>query len=69
MNFPFLLTETVQPKILNEEFFGQIEQLYLQIHKEYQSDSKYKYRIIGSLFHSLAIKDKGIFLGRLQSNL
>ena len=59
--FSFLLTETVQPKILNTEFYNQIEQIYLQIHKEYLGTSRYKYRIIGSLFVVLLIKIKEYF--------
>ncbi|HKO76574.1 MAG TPA: AraC family transcriptional regulator [Flavobacterium sp.] len=59
--FSFLLTETVQPKILNIEFYNQIEQLYLQIHKEYLGSSPYKYRIIGNLFVVLLIKIKEYF--------
>ncbi|OXB03767.1 AraC family transcriptional regulator [Flavobacterium pectinovorum] len=59
--FSFLLTETVQPKILNAVFYQQIEQLYLQIHKEYLNNSRYKYKIIGSLFVVLLIKIKEYF--------
>jgi AraC family transcriptional activator of pobA len=59
--FSFLLTETVQPKILNIDFYNQIEQLYLQIHKEYLGTSPYKYRIIGNLFVVLLIKIKEYF--------
>jgi AraC family transcriptional activator of pobA len=59
--FSFLLTETVQPKVLNIDFYNQIEQLYLMIHKEYQGSSPYKYRIIGNLFIVLLIKIKEYF--------
>ncbi|WKL49245.1 AraC family transcriptional regulator [Flavobacterium pectinovorum] len=59
--FSFLLTETIQPKILNIEFYNQIEQLYLLIHKEYLGTSRYKYRTIGSLFVVLLIKIKEFF--------
>lgn len=59
--FSFLLTETVQPKILNLEFYKDIEQLYLQILKEYRASSPYKYRIIGNLFVVLLLKIKEYF--------
>ena len=59
--FSFLLTETVQPKILQPPLFTEIEQLYLQIHKEQLGNSPYKNRIIGSLFVVLLLKIKEYF--------
>ncbi|MEN7551073.1 AraC family transcriptional regulator [Rapidithrix thailandica] len=61
--FPFLLAETVPPQILSVEKFQAFEQLYKQILTEYQSDSHYKYRIIGNLFVVLLLKIKEAFWG------
>ncbi|MCX2454377.1 AraC family transcriptional regulator [Pedobacter sp. PLR] len=60
-DFSFLLTETVQPKQLLPEQFAEIEQLYLQIQKEYLGNSPYKNRIIASLFVALLLKIKAYF--------
>jgi AraC family transcriptional regulator, transcriptional activator of pobA len=59
--FPFLLTETIQPKTFDAAFFNDMEQIYLLIHREYRGRSKYKYRIISSLFVSLLLKIKEHF--------
>jgi len=59
--FSFLLAETVPPKILKPAVFGEFEQLYLQINKEYFGDSPYKYRMIGNLFVVLLLKIKEYF--------
>lgn len=61
--FPFLLAETVPPQSLAKADFKEIERLYLQISEEYQSDSKFKYRIIGNLFVVLLLKIKETFWG------
>jgi AraC family transcriptional activator of pobA len=59
--FPFLLAETVQPRILDAEAFAEFEQLYRQIHKEYFAHSPYKDRMIGNLFVVLLLKIKEYF--------
>ncbi|WP_316838534.1 helix-turn-helix domain-containing protein [Pedobacter gandavensis] len=59
--FSFLLTETVQPRLMLPEQFEQIESLYHQIQKEYLGVSPYKYRIIGSLFVAVLLKIKEYF--------
>ncbi|HKZ66225.1 MAG TPA: helix-turn-helix domain-containing protein [Chitinophagaceae bacterium] len=59
--FSFLLTETVQPKILQPALFKEIEQLYLHIHREQLGNSPYKNRIIASLFVALLLKIKEYF--------
>lgn len=59
--FPFLLAETVHPKVLKPGEFSEFEQLYQQIYKEYRSDSTYKKKIIGSLFVVLLLKIKEYF--------
>ncbi len=60
--FPFLLAETVQPRILAPEVFFELEQLYLQIHKAYISGSPYRTRVIGNLFVVLLLKIKEYLL-------
>ena len=45
--FPFLLAETVQPKVLQPQAFAEFETLYQQIYKEYNGQSAYKGKIIG----------------------
>jgi AraC-like DNA-binding protein len=59
--FPFLLAETVQPKVLKPEAFREFEILYLQIAKEYEGDSSYKEKIIGNFFVVLLLKIKEYF--------
>jgi AraC family transcriptional activator of pobA len=59
--FPFLLAETVQPRVLNRETFAEFEQIYLQIQKEYLSHSLYRNRLIGNLFVVLLLKIKEYF--------
>jgi len=59
--FSFLLTETVQPRILQPMLFTELELLCGQIHKEHRGDSIYKNRIIGSLFVVLLLKIKEYF--------
>ena len=59
--FPFLLAETVHPRVLTPEAFAEFEQLYLQINKEYFSNSPYRNRLIGNLFVVLLLKIKEYF--------
>lgn len=59
--FPFLLAETVPPNTLSPEAFEPFEHLYLQIEKEYASDSPYKNKILGNLFVVLLLKIKDQF--------
>ncbi|MBS1659917.1 MAG: AraC family transcriptional regulator [Bacteroidetes bacterium] len=59
--FPFLLAETVHPKVLEPETFAEFEQLYLQIYKEYHQHSSYKKKIIANLFVVLLLKIKEYF--------
>lgn len=59
--FPFLLAETVPPRVLKPEIFAQFEQLYQQIEKEYFSHSLYRNRLIGNLFVVLLLKIKEYF--------
>lgn len=59
--FPFLLAETVQPRVLAPAEFAEFEQLYTQIFKEYLAKSPYRNRIIGNLFVVLLLKIKEYF--------
>lgn len=59
--FPFLLAETVYPKVLQPAAFAEFEQLYLQIYKEYRLNSMYKKKIIANLFVVLLLKIKEYF--------
>ena len=59
--FPFLLAETVPPKLLNPEQFGELEELYLQILKAYESGSSYRFKLIGHLFVAMLIKIRESF--------
>jgi AraC family transcriptional regulator, transcriptional activator of pobA len=60
-DFPFLLTETIQPKIVTDDFYQSVENIYLQIHREYISNSSSKYKIIGHLLAVLLYKIKEYF--------
>lgn len=59
--FPFLLAETVPARTLEPEVFAEFEPLYLQIYKEYFSNSPYKNKLIGNLFVVLLLKIKEYF--------
>ncbi|MDQ3682025.1 MAG: AraC family transcriptional regulator, partial [Bacteroidota bacterium] len=59
--FPFLLSETVNPKTLVANEFKEFEQLYLQISEAYNSQSPYKKKITGGFFVVLLLKIKEHF--------
>lgn len=59
--FSFLLTEIVEPRVLQPEQFQIIEELYRIIHREYNSVSPYKNKLIGSLLVSLLFKIREYF--------
>jgi AraC family transcriptional regulator, transcriptional activator of pobA len=61
--FPFLLAESVPPRVLNPDQFSEFEQLYLQIQKVYTSGSPYRSKLIGHLFVVLLLKIKESFRG------
>lgn len=56
--FPFLLTETISPKIVDSNFYSILENSYQQIHTEYFTDSANKSKIIGHLLAVLLYKIK-----------
>lgn len=60
-DFSFLLTETVEPRVLSDGQFTVVRQLYQQIHDEYRGNSPYKNRIIGSLMVAMLLKIKEYF--------
>lgn len=59
--FPFLLAETVAPRVLAPAEFAVFEQLYLLIEKEYLESSVYRNKVIGNLFVVLLLKIKEFF--------
>lgn len=59
--FPFLLTETFPARRVSQEVFAEFERLYLQILDEYRGNSRYRNRLIGSLFVVLLLKIKEYF--------
>ncbi|GAA5219487.1 AraC family transcriptional regulator [Membranihabitans marinus] len=60
-DFPFLLSETVPPQSPNAKQYLEIENIYLQILKEYESKSLYKNKIICNLLVALLFKIKALF--------
>ena len=64
--FPYLLSETVPPQKPDADSFQEIEAIYLQIFREYKSDSTYKNGIIGSLLTALLLKIKALFWHNYQ---
>lgn len=56
--FPFLLSETVPVMYPPKSIFDDLKVLYKSIHREYKSDSSYRYPIIGNLLFALLIKVK-----------
>lgn len=59
--FPFLLTETARPQVVDEEFYDEIERLYLQIEKEIDAGSTDRFFIIGHLVAIILYKVKERF--------
>lgn len=59
--FPFLLTETISPRMVTDDFYQSVENIYLQIHGEYFSQSPDKYKIIGHLLAVILHWIKGYF--------
>ncbi|WP_207515153.1 helix-turn-helix domain-containing protein [Longitalea luteola] len=59
--FSFLLTETVEPRVLTPEQFVIIEELYTFIYREHHSHSPYKNKVIGSCVVTLLLKIKEYF--------
>lgn len=60
-DFSFLLTETVEPRILKPEQFVIIEELYRFIYREHYGHSPFKNKIIGSTLVTLLLKIKEYF--------
>jgi len=60
-DFSFLLTETVEPRVLQPEQFLIIEELYRFIYREHHGSSPYKNKIIGSSLVTLLLKIKECF--------
>lgn len=59
--FSFLLTETISPKVVSDEFYEDVESVYLRIHKEYLDQSPDAYRVIGHLLAVILYKIKAFF--------
>ncbi len=59
--FPFLLVEIAPPKKLSEDEFEEFDILYKQILNEFEKNSTFKNRILGSLFTVLLLKIKEKF--------
>lgn len=59
--FPFLLSETVSPRVLEPEAFAEFELLYQQINEAFRGTSQYKQKIIGNFFVILLLKIKEYF--------
>ncbi|MGL6342641.1 MAG: AraC family transcriptional regulator [Waterburya sp.] len=62
--FPFLIVEVVPPQYPDSEIFQEFYNLGNQVLKEYQSNSDYKFKIIGSLMVVLLLKIKERFWNR-----
>ncbi|MGX5820097.1 AraC family transcriptional regulator [Chitinophaga lutea] len=59
--FPFLLAETVPPKVLSPEAFGEFEKIYRQIWDAFYGQSPFRKKIIGSFFMVLLLRIKEYF--------
>jgi AraC-like DNA-binding protein len=60
-DFPFLLAESVPPRILPKDQYSDFEQLYMQIQKTYKTPSRSRTKLIGYLFVILIIRIKEAF--------
>ena len=59
--FPFLISELAPPQYPNSEIFQELADVGELLIKEYQSNSAYKFKIIGSLMVMLLLKIKEKF--------
>jgi AraC family transcriptional activator of pobA len=59
--FPFLVSETVNPRTLAPDGFGDFERTCLEMFKEFNSPSVYKQQILGNLLMVLLFKIKEAF--------
>ncbi len=59
--FSFLLAEIVPPKTLDPVQFAEFELLYQQLIKEFNSDSSYRFKVIGHLCMIMLIKLREYF--------
>lgn len=59
--FPFLVSESVNPRTLEAEKFAEFEQTCLEMFKEFASQSAYKKQILGNLLMVLLLKVKDTF--------
>lgn len=62
--FPFLIAEVAPPQYPNQVIFQEFADLGNQLIREYQSNSDFKYKIIGSLMVVLLLKIKERFWQR-----
>lgn len=59
--FPFLLAEIVPPKDLDAGQFAEFELLYRQLIKEFNSESPYRFKVIGHLCVIMLLKIREYF--------
>ena len=59
--FPFLLAETISPKIVSDEFYNETENIYLHIQQVYNFQTVDKFKVIGHLLAVLLYKIKSYF--------
>lgn len=59
--FPFLLTETINPKIVDSNFYTMADTLFSNIQQEFLQENQDKYKIIGHLMAILLYRIKEYF--------
>jgi AraC-like DNA-binding protein len=59
--FPFLLTETISPQVLSNDFYELVEKLFGDIHEEFLKHSADRHKIIGHLLAVLLYRIKEYF--------
>ncbi|WP_126974033.1 helix-turn-helix domain-containing protein [Gynurincola endophyticus] len=59
--FPFLLTETVEPRVVSDEQYKELENIYLLIEEEYKMTNNDQHVIIGHLLSVLLYKIRNTF--------
>ncbi|WP_449399034.1 helix-turn-helix domain-containing protein [Chryseobacterium wanjuense] len=57
-DFPFLLAETVRPRVVADNFFEEVGAINVEILNEYRKNTTSKYKIIGHLLAVLLFKIK-----------
>ncbi len=60
-SYPFLLTELINPKVVDAQFYAKVEAIYLLIFQEFAQKENSSYEIIGHFLGALLFRIKAYF--------